>query len=467
MLFFTFEFFFFFVLVLALNWYLKRWPLAWRLFLLIVSYYFYSVWSVSFLLILFLVSLANFFSGKAIHKFVGKRKFVLSLVVIANLLVLGVFKYYDFFRTSLESFFDKIGMPFTIPFLEILLPLGLSFYIFRAISYNVDIYSGKIKPASSWLDFFIYIAFFPHFLAGPIMRAANFFPQLKNGGAKKIDQPYHYFTLLFLGLFKKVVISSYLSLNIVDNVFAVPESHSLLALLLAVFAYSLVIYFDFSGYSDMAIGLAGLMGFISPINFAFPYLAFNLKEFWNRWHVSLSTWARDYIYIPLGGNRKGKIRQGLNLITVMTLIGFWHGAAWHFIFWGFLHGIGLVLTHLYVNLVKGVNLKFLAFIGWLTTFVFVSFSWVFFRMGSMEQSFNFFRVMFDPEKYVEPLQLYVFFFLALGFLLFFYEQRLIAWLVSAQKELSFPLLTILASLAIILLLKLSSDTVPAFIYFSF
>jgi D-alanyl-lipoteichoic acid acyltransferase DltB (MBOAT superfamily) len=348
MLFSTFEFLAFFTFVLILNWILKRWPLIWRLFLLTASYFFYSVWDLRFLSILFLVSLVNFIFGLLIQKnFFNQKKFFLSLSIIFNILILIVFKYYDFFRVSAETLLEKIGLQATFPLLEIILPLGLSFYIFRVISYGVDVYSGKIRATFSLLDFLIYVSFFPQLLAGPISRAGDFLPQLKNGGEKTIENLYQNITLIILGLFKKLVISSYLVLNLTDNVFAVPENHSSLTILLAILAYTLVIYFDFSGYSDLSIGFAGLLGFKSPNNFDSPYLAQNLIDFWRRWHISFSSWLRDYVYIPLGGNRKGNNRKYLNLMTIMLIAGLWHGAALHFVFWGFLYGIGLIISHFY------------------------------------------------------------------------------------------------------------------------
>ena len=481
MLFPTFEFFLFFALVLILNWFLKRWSLVWRLFLLLSSYYFYSTWDKNFLIILFGVSLFNFLSGWTIDKnFLGTRKLVFISSLIANLSILGLFKYYDFFRVSTETFLNKIGLPPSLPFLEIILPVGLSFYIFRTISYNIDVYLRKIQPTHSVLDFLIYVSFFPQLLSGPIARAGDFLLQLKDGGAKKIENLHENFTLIILGLFKKLVISSYLVANITDDVFAVPENYSSLIILLAVFAYSLVIYFDFSGYTDLAIGFAGLMGFRSPINFNTPYLSLNIQDFWRRWHITLSNWVRDYIYIPLGGNQKGLIRKYLNLMAAMILIGFWHGAATHFIVWGALHGTALVVFHCYVdrkkvnhslgilikpaNKIKDITSKFLQ---WFVTFNFVSFAWIFFRSETTESAFNFIQALFASQKNIETFKIYILFVVVIGFLFFLFEKRITRALTIFQEKLPLILWFIFVILITIIVFKLGPETIPNFIYFSF
>lgn len=479
MLFPTFGFLFFFAAILPLNWILKRWPLLWRLFLLASSYYFYSVWELRFLFILVAVSLFNFISAFSIGRnFLRGRKIILALAVIADLSVLGFFKYYDFFRVSTETLLGKIGFQATLPLLEIFLPVGLSFYIFRAISYNIDVYSRKMAASGSLLDVSIYIAFFPQLLSGPIMRAGDFFDQLKNGGARYVENFNENLTLIFLGLFKKLVVSSYLVLNITDDVFAVPENHSPYVILLAVFAYSLVIYFDFSSYSDMAIGFAGLLGFRSPINFNVPYLASNIKDFWKRWHISLSSWVRDYIYIPLGGSRKGLFRKYFNLMAIMVIIGFWHGAAGNFIIWGAIQGAALVFYNIY----KDARNRFLKpdygerggfgraageLFWWLMTFNFISFSWIFFRAPTAESALKFMKALFNFENGLEPVKAYILVLLAIGFALFVFEKQIIGLFTSLQYRVNFALLTFLSIFVLILILKLSPDILPPFIYFRF
>lgn len=484
MLFPTFEFFVFFTVVIILNWFLKRWPLIWRLFLLLTSYYFYSVLDIRFVGILLLVSFFNFFTGQVIYKnLLGNKKFALVLAIFGNLLCLGLFKYYDFFRISAETLLYKIGLPFTLPLMEVILVLGLSFYILRAISYNADIYLGKIPATSSFLDFSIYISFFPQLLSGPIARAGDFLLQLKDGGAKKIENFPENIALILLGLFKKLVISSSLVLSITDDVFAVPENHSFLIVLLTVFAYSLVIYFDFSGYSDMAIGFAGLMGFKSPINFNTPYLATNLQDFWRRWHVSLANWIRDYVYIPLGGNRKGNIRKYLNLMMAMIMVGLWHNLTTNFVIWGGIHGLGLVITHFYqdtkakkiLNIASRLNLSpvrnlkniLTKFFWWFMTFNFVSFAWIFFRAENTEHALAFIKNLFVFEKILEPFKIYIIILMFVGFLLFLFEKQIIQGLVVVQQSAPLMIYFLFVIITLILIFKFSPDNLPSFIYFNF
>jgi len=475
MLFPTLDFFAFFTLVLILNWSLKKWSLIWRLFLLLASYFFYSVWDLRFLLILILVSLFNFLSALSIYKdFFGKKKNFFIISLIYNLSLLGIFKYYDFFRVSAESLLERFGFSAHFPLLEIILPIGLSFYIFKVISYNIDVYLGKIMPTSSFLDFSIYVSFFPHLLSGPIMRAGDFLIQLKDGGAKKIENLAENFALILMGLFKKLVISSYLTISITDDVFAVPENHSPLIILLAIFAYTLVIYFDFSGYSDMAIGFAGLLGFKSPINFDSPYLVTNLRDFWRRWHITLSDWIRDYVYIPLGGGQKGKLRKYFNLMVAMILTGLWHGAAGHFIFWGFWQGLGLTLNHAFLDLKK--SSQFLrnswqkaisSFLAGFLTFNFISFGWIFFRSENLQTSFSLIKSLFNFHKIFEPFKIYILFLIIFGFFVFLLERKIIKFLINFQQKLPFFLLLLLFPILIILIFKFSPDILPSFIYFKF
>ena len=327
---------------------LKKKPLLWRIFLLTASYFFYATWNFRFLFLIFAISLFNFYVAKKIQSKDSekKRKILISGAVAVNIFVLALFKYFDFFRVSAELLLSKLGSQSNILLLNIILPIGLSFYILRAISYLVDVFRRKIKAEESLLDFSIYIAFFPQLLSGPIMRASEFLPQLKDGGVKKLENMHEYFALILGGLFKKIVIASFLTTSIVNDVLAVPQNHSQLSVVLALYAYAIVIYCDFSGYSDIAVGISGLMGFKSPRNFNSPYSSLNFSDFWKRWHITFSSWLKDYVYIPLGGNRKGKLRKYINLSITMLVSGLWHGTGLNFIFWGISHGIGLIYGHM-------------------------------------------------------------------------------------------------------------------------
>mgnify|MGYP001576863748 CR=1 FL=1 len=476
MLFPTFTFFIFFVLVLILNWQLKTKPALWRIFLLLTSYFFYAAWSLPLTLLLFLVSVLNFYTGKIIEWQVSeKKKWIMGGAVALNLLVLAFFKYYNFFRESAEALFKVLGFSPDIFLLNILLPIGLSFYILRAISYNIDIFRGRIKSEKSMLDFLIYIAFFPQLFSGPIMRPAEFLPQLKNGGAKTIDNAPEYLSLILGGLFKKVVIASYLTVNLVDDAFSVPQNHSALFILLAIYAYAIVIYCDFSGYSDLAIGVAGLMGFKSPRNFNTPYLAISFQDFWQRWHITLSNWLRDYVYIPLGGNRKGELRRKMNAVFTMLASGLWHGVGLHFVFWGLLHGAGLVLSRAKpqasekpeLKLSRKITLFIEKFSVWFITFNAICFSWVFFRSETIKDGLLLLKQLFNFRAAAEPIPLYVIYFIFFGFILFFAGNFIQKFFIAVYQKLSFGFQIVLVSAIVILILKLGPDIIPPFIYFKF
>ncbi|MDD5144892.1 MAG: MBOAT family protein [Candidatus Pacebacteria bacterium] len=469
MLFPTLEFFTFFTVILILNWNLKRWPLAWRLFLLLSSYFFYSLWDFRFLIILFSVSLFNFFIIKLIDiDFWGRRKWIFIFSIATNISVLGLYKYYDFFRVSAEDLLSRFGVATSLPLLEIILPVGLSFYILRAVSCNIDIYLKKITPVSSVLDFFIYISFFPQILSGPIDRAGNFLPQLKDGGAGKIENLNQNLVLIILGLFKKIVFSNYLSTALVAPVVAIPQNYSFEVVILAVFSYSLVIYFDFSGYSDMAIGFAGLMGFKSPLNFDSPYLALDIRSFWRKWHMSLSSWVRDYIYVPLGGNRKGTTRKYANLMATMLVVGLWHGAALHFVIWGAIQGFGLVVSNALAKKLFEAKKVFQKFLLWTATFIFVSVSWVFFFSETTKDAFDFFRYIFSFEEgRVDIFSFTILACFSAGLLLVLLEKQIFSSLVSLLKGRTVIFLIFFFILAFIVSMELSGDQIPNFIYFSF
>ena len=473
MLFPTFTFFAFFVFILILNWSLKQKPLLWRIFLLISSYFFYASWNVRFLSVIFIISLFNFYSAFLIDKsFQEKRKKIfLAVSIIVNVLILGFFKYYGFFRESAEILLNKLGFSSNFLFLNVILPVGLSFYILRAISYNIDVYRKKILPEKSWLDFFIYISFFPQLLAGPIMRAGEFLPQLKNGGSRVIENINENFALILGGLFKKIVIASYLTVNLVDDVFAVPQNHSQLAVLLAIYAYAIVIYCDFSAYSDIAIGAAGLMGFKSPLNFNAPYLAIDFRDFWRRWHITFSKWLRDYVYIPLGGNRKGKLRTYFNVLITMFVSGLWHGAGINFIFWGILHGFGLIVGHLREKYLQQLSTNFSRslekiFSGFIT-FNLVCFFWVFFRAENMASAFDIIKQLFNWQTGVEPIALYTIYFIIFSFLIFAFGKKIQGLFISLQEKLPLPLQILVVSFLVIIVVKLGPDIIPPFIYFKF
>ncbi len=314
----------------------------------------------------------NFCFGFALSKYDHAKKAILALGIFANLGVLAIFKYYKFFYINFIEAFPQLSG--AMPALELVLPIGISFYTFQGISYVIDIYRNEIK-ARNLLDVMCYQMFFPQLVAGPIVRANHFIPQLDKLPSLTTPAFNRGLLLVLWGLVLKLVTANYLAQIIVDDVFTNPSAFDAAQVLLAVYCYAIQIYCDFAGYSLMAIGIAAMLGFSLPQNFRTPYFATSLQDFWRRWHISLSFWLRDYLYIPLGGNRFGIVRTLINLMIIMVLGGLWHGAGWNFIIWGALHGLGLSVNVLWTR--TGIRVPRL--IGWFITFNYVCIGWVFFR----------------------------------------------------------------------------------------
>jgi alginate O-acetyltransferase complex protein AlgI len=390
----TVAFAIFFVVVFVANWVLRPFDLWWRLFMLAASLFFYGYWDVRFVGLILWSIVMNHLFGRATAAALapdrsttrGSRTLV-GLAVVANLGILGFFKYYGFFVESFIDLSDRLGIGATPPLLEVILPVGISFFTFQAMSYVIDVGRGELRTMSL-LDFGVFLAFFPQLVAGPIVRASEFAPQLATRPDPRHVRMPEAFRLIFRGLFKKVVISSFLATNIADPVFANPGEFSAVENLVAVYAYAIQIYADFSGYTDIAIGCALLLGFRFPQNFDRPYRALSIQDFWRRWHMTLSRWLRDYLYIPLGGNRGTPSFVHRNLFLTMLLGGLWHGAAWTFVVWGALHG-----TYLVVERVvrarwqpRGFPQPVVQVGQWLLTFHLVCFAWVFFRAETFTQA---------------------------------------------------------------------------------
>jgi alginate O-acetyltransferase complex protein AlgI len=381
MLFPTLDFLLFFVLVAAVMVALRRHHEARKLALVIASYIFYAQWNWHFCFLLASSSVVTFVAGQLISGSDDDRtrRAVVTLGVTLHLLLLGTFKYFDFFVGSVNALAHQLGLSHELPFVEIILPVGISFFSFHGISYVVDVYRGDVPVCRRLTDMLLYLSFFPQLVAGPIVRAAFFLPQLYTPPrtAIALGPP---LMLILGGLFKKVVIANYLATDLVDPVFFDPASFSSLDLLLAAYGYAVQIYCDFSAYSDMAIGLAGLMGYRFPPNFNQPYRAQSLQDFWRRWHISLSSWLRDYLYKPLGGSRAGRWLTVRNLLITMLLGGIWHGAAWKFVAWGGLHGAALVVERLFQRQPGHWATSHLGrLVATLAVFHFVCLAWVFFR----------------------------------------------------------------------------------------
>ena len=322
----------------------RRLPRLRKGFLLVVSYGFYMAWNPPFGLLLLFSTVLDFSVAQWMERAAtpGRRKALLGLSLIGNLGVLGFFKYRDFVLETLYALFGAALWPVQPPALDLVLPIGISFYTFQTLSYAIDVYRGSQRAARSFLDFALYISFFPQLVAGPIVRSSVFLPQLRRAPRVATYDVEAALVRIGSGLVKKVVFADVLG-GYVDPVFSSPDTYGGLNLLLAVYAYAFQIYFDFSGYSDIAIGLARLFGYRIPENFDRPYLAASPREFWRRWHISLSTWLRDYLYVSLGGNRVPAVRVQLNLMITMLLGGLWHGANWNFVLWGGFHGFLLSL----------------------------------------------------------------------------------------------------------------------------
>lgn len=339
MLFCTQEFLLFFVVVLAAYWALP-WPRARTWLLLGASLYFYASWNVWLAGIIVASTTADYLIARGLDasSSAKHRRWLLAGSLSMNLGLLFYFKYANFFLQSLEAVLKATGHAAYLPVLSVILPIGISFYTFEAISYTVDVYRRRLRAERSLIHFMLFITFFPHLVAGPIVRARDFLPQIgrrKRGSWARVHLGCRY---ILIGMFKKLVIADHMSV-FADPVFAAPQYYCSSTLWIASFAYALQIYCDFSGYSDLALGTARLLGFRLAENFNMPYFATNIGDFWRRWHISLSTWLRDYLYIPLGGSREGRWRTYLNLLIVMLLAGLWHGASWTFIAWGLCHAL--------------------------------------------------------------------------------------------------------------------------------
>ena len=381
MIFSSIEFFVFLALVLSALAMLPREGRR-RDLLLFASYVFYGWWDWRFCLLILGSTVVDYLVGRALGRSrePNRRRLLLGISLVANLGVLGFFKYANFFLDSLRPAFEAAGVEFGS--LQVILPVGISFFTFQTMSYTIDVYRGRLAAASSFRDFALFVSFFPQLVAGPIVRGSDFLPQLDREHPARWSNVVEGAGIFFLGFVKKVLFADTLALY-VDPVFADPSRWSAMTCWLALIAYAGQIYYDFSGYSQMAIGVGRMLGFELPRNFAHPYRSTSITEFWRRWHISLSGWLRDYLYISLGGNRHGELRTYVNLSITMLLGGLWHGANWTFVVWGGLHGGALALHKLWMRFVTPHVPPPLARrlwpLSWVTTFVFVLITWVFFR----------------------------------------------------------------------------------------
>jgi alginate O-acetyltransferase complex protein AlgI len=397
----------------------------------------------------------------------NRRRALLVVSLAINLGMLAYFKYTNYFLELWTSFSDGTFTP-----LDIFLPAGISFFTFQSLSYTIDVYRGQLKALDNMLDYAFFVTFFPQMLAGPIVRAADFLPQIDRVPYVSREDFGRAIFLFCCGLFKKAVVSDYISINFVDRVFDQPLLYSGVENLMGLYGYAMQIYCDFSGYTDMAIALALLMGFHFPVNFDAPYKSLSVTEFWRRWHISLSTWLRDYLYIPLGGNRKGRVRTYVNLMITMLLGGLWHGAATRFIIWGGLHGLALAVERGIKELVPGSPGALRRVLGGLFTFHFVCFCWLFFRADSVDKVWDILgQIAFDfrPGLFPEFLATYTpfVFWTAIGYSLHFTPLSLDIKVQNAVTRMPLFAKAVIVALFIMLVMQVKSSEVQPFIYFQF
>lgn len=393
MLFNSIHFLFFFPVVLIL-YYLIPAKYRWTL-LLIASYYFYMSWNAEYMFLILFTTLISYWSAIRIGKAENRsaRRIYMFFSVMGSLAVLILFKYYNFFTFNFNQLSAWLNSGLEIPYLDFLLPVGISFYTFQTLSYTLDVYKGEKEVERHFGIYALYVSFFPQLVAGPIERSTHFMPQLKKHHPFKLENFQKGMKLIIAGFFMKLVIADRLALY-VDSVYNNVGAHGSATYALSSFLFAFQIYGDFAGYSSIAIGTAKFMGYDLMENFRRPYLAITLTDFWRRWHISLSTWFRDYVYIPLGGNRVSKDRRVSNLMITFLVSGFWHGASWNFIIWGGIHGLILVLESMYFRKVK-VNFPGIRILKGLLIFVIVDIAWIFFRANTIEDSLTIVRGIFN------------------------------------------------------------------------
>ncbi len=467
MLFNSFVFLMFAVVVFALH---AALPRRFRnTFLLLSSYVFYGSWDARFLSLLLFSTLVDFAVGKRLGETqnTSLRKRLLGISLVCNLGVLAFFKYFNFFLSSAEELLRAVGLDSALPHLSIILPVGISFYTFQTLSYTIDVYRRQLKPTDSLIDFALYISFFPQLVAGPIERATHLLPQLQFERRVSREQLRSGSWLIFWGLFKKMVIADNLALY-VDQVYSNPSGATGFQTILATYAFAYQIYCDFSGYTDIARGLAKLLGIELMLNFNRPYLATSPSDFWRRWHISLSTWLRDYLYIPLGGNRFGFLLTYRNLLITMILGGLWHGANSTFILWGLFHGVILCVYRVANADAWGDKSRAIQFLKLVVMFHLTCFGWMLFRANSLAELWQLVRNIFGNIGFFESVSTMIFPVCFFVCLLWIVE----TWTKSQDDPHNFAgfrngFFTLMISLLLVLMIWFSAPTGVRFIYFQF
>ena len=468
MLFPTLTFGIFFLLVYTASWLLKG-SNEWRkIILLVASWIFYGWWDTRFVLLLIVSAMLNWGTARLIVAADGRpelRKALLAAGVAINLTILGFFKYYGFFMVQLEHILHLLGWQRDLPIMQVVLPVGISFFTFQGMSYVIDIYRRQTKPATL-LDMTLLMSFFPHLVAGPIVRASHLIPQFERVPEMTRGMAAMGLSLIVWGLFKKAVIASELATGLVDGIFFDPSAYGSLDLAAAAYGYAVQIYCDFSAYSDMAIGIAALLGYRFPHNFNQPYRASSLQDFWRRWHISLSSWLRDYLYVSLGGSRHGLKRLCLSLMATMLLGGLWHGASWNFVIWGALHGTVLAAERLWREFRPKHWPLLPAWLGILITFHIVLLGWIFFRASSFGVALTFLGGLFGggASLMLTPMLLGL---ILLGMLLHFAPRYTIQRIAMQVRLMPAAAVGLGAGLLILIVDAMRPEGVAPFIYYQF
>ena len=474
MLFNSLAFIIFFIIVLTIH----NLPLTWKIkkvHLLLASYVFYAAWNPPFVILLWISTIVDWFAAKAMSKEerIGRRKILLGFSLLANLGMLSYFKYGKWLSESFVQLMNQFGFEYDVPQLDIILPVGISFYTFQTLSYTIDVYLKRSEPESSFLDFALFVTFFPQLVAGPIVRPYQLIPQFKEPRRANGKQ-FTWGLLLFTwGLFQKSVLADGILSIVVGDTFNAMRHIAAFDAWLGVFAFSCQIFFDFAGYSLCAIGIALCLGFSIPNNFNSPYAAIGFSDFWNRWHISLSGWLRDYLYIPLGGNRKGARRTYINLSITMLLGGLWHGADWQFLVWGGVHGLYLIIERLlkkWLDTEKLTAKPAIAMLGALATFVCVSLTWVFFAASDWSKCLQMFQSLVgmagdDPLMVISSFHIFMTILIVSIMLLCHWIMRDIEIEDLASKTPTW-LLTLFWT-AILFITIMTGGSASAFIYFQF
>jgi D-alanyl-lipoteichoic acid acyltransferase DltB (MBOAT superfamily) len=465
MLFPTMVFGLFFLFVFVTAWSLDRENGRRKAFLLLASWVFYGWWDWRFVGLLIFSATANWAIAEWIDRSHtrGKRKALVALAVVIDLGVLGFFKYYGFFIDQLAAALDMLGWKRDLPLLQIVLPVGISFFTFQAISYVVDVYKGTCEKARSLWDVMLLMSFFPHLVSGPIVRARDLLPQFAQVPRPSRGMFAEALLLIVWGLFKKTVIASELATNLVDPVFFDPSAYGGGDLLAAAYGYAVQIYCDFSAYSDIAIGVAALLGYRFPRNFDQPYRASSLQDFWRRWHISLSSWLRDYVYIPLGGGKGGALKACRNILVTMLLGGLWHGASWTFVAWGALHGLVLSIERLFKGRRKSL---FPGLIGVVVTFHIVCLGWILFRADSFSLALTYIQGLthWAPPVAATPFLVGM---IGFGLLMHFLPPRALEKLGGVIRFAPSPALGIGVAMMMLAVEAIRPEGIAPFIYFQF